>query len=661
LSGFTPIPLKLSGNHKLIPAIPWKDFQISSGLEELGKIRELFSSKEVVGIAIKAGAASGLVVLDIDNPEKFEAFYPLKNLIEEAPYVVQTKDPGHYHIGFAYEPEFIESKNFLNDFGFEFKTNGALVNFFTVLPEAQYKPLKLEPLRPMPRELKEKLLSLLRKGLSQEKGLENQPSKNLDLREIIEVASEAYREGCRQFWTIYMAGYLRKLGFSFEETKEALESFLREREDEEIDMRLAGIKHTYMEPLENVKGLSGLLELGLSEKVYSKLHALRVKEGKGSSLKVWTAEELLKTEFPKPTWLIPGVLPEGLTLLSGKPKVGKSWLALLLCIELARTTGKPIVYFALEDKPARLKARLQVLGIEDPANLHFVFSCPRLDRGGREEIQKISELYNPLLIVIDPWVAIKPKSKATKTGTDVYLTDYENLAYFKRLTEQGTNILIVHHKRKVESEDPLDEILGTTGMSGAVDNVLSLKRKRGDKIGALEVIARDYEEQSWGLIFENGKWLILGEAREVMMADQERRIIEAIGELGGTATPKAVAEYLNKNYHTIKNQMQRMLHKGILRRGIKGTYLLNQDTKETFLLDLNDKRSSLSSLSSLCSLCSLCSPTHPETTGTTTDDFRYSLSEPLKNLGSEAKDYKDYKDYTNNIEPPLGTPTPTQR
>ena len=48
----------------------------------------------------------------------------------------------------------------------------------------------------------------------------------------------------------------------------------------------------------------------------------------------WTAAELLSAEFPPPRWAVPGVLAEGVNLLAGPPKVGKSWLALALAVVL---------------------------------------------------------------------------------------------------------------------------------------------------------------------------------------------------------------------------------------------------------------------------------------------------------------------------------------
>ncbi|MGI8701240.1 MAG: AAA family ATPase [Nocardioidaceae bacterium] len=81
----------------------------------------------------------------------------------------------------------------------------------------------------------------------------------------------------------------------------------------------------------------------------------------------WTAAELMACEFPEPRWAVPGIIAEGVTLLAGAPKVGKSWLALGLGIAVA-TGGKAlgaldvmegdVLYLALEDPPRRLQDRL---------------------------------------------------------------------------------------------------------------------------------------------------------------------------------------------------------------------------------------------------------------------------------------------------------------
>ena len=81
---------------------------------------------------------------------------------------------------------------------------------------------------------------------------------------------------------------------------------------------------------------------------------------------IWTADELLAAEFPPLKWAVPGLLPEGLTVLGGRPKVGKSMLALQIAYSVA-TGGKclgrdvgqgKVLLICLEDSGRRLKDRM---------------------------------------------------------------------------------------------------------------------------------------------------------------------------------------------------------------------------------------------------------------------------------------------------------------
>jgi len=61
-------------------------------------------------------------------------------------------------------------------------------------------------------------------------------------------------------------------------------------------------------------------------------------EANGLSLvlnNAFTAEELMAKMFPEPKWIVPGVLPEGATILAGSPKTGKSWMALGIGVAVA--------------------------------------------------------------------------------------------------------------------------------------------------------------------------------------------------------------------------------------------------------------------------------------------------------------------------------------
>src|SRR4051812_49260965 len=49
----------------------------------------------------------------------------------------------------------------------------------------------------------------------------------------------------------------------------------------------------------------------------------------------YSAAELRSRTFPPVAFCVPDLIPEGLTLIAGKPKIGKSWLALDVCIAVA--------------------------------------------------------------------------------------------------------------------------------------------------------------------------------------------------------------------------------------------------------------------------------------------------------------------------------------
>src|SRR5215212_9732356 len=112
-----------------------------------------------------------------------------------------------------------------------------------------------------------------------------------------------------------------------------------------------------------------------------------------------SAAELLEENLPPIRWTVPRVLPEGLTVLGGKPKMGKSWLALGLCVSVAsggHALGKVEVecgsalYLGLEDNKRRLQRRLKKMlgGGECPANLYYETEWPKLGDGCVEDVRE---------------------------------------------------------------------------------------------------------------------------------------------------------------------------------------------------------------------------------------------------------------------------------
>ena len=56
--------------------------------------------------------------------------------------------------------------------------------------------------------------------------------------------------------------------------------------------------------------------------------AIDVRVEQLAELGTFSTTDLMATELPEPRWIIEPYLTEGFAILAGKPKIGKSWMAL---------------------------------------------------------------------------------------------------------------------------------------------------------------------------------------------------------------------------------------------------------------------------------------------------------------------------------------------
>ncbi len=238
-----------------------------------------------------------------------------------------------------------------------------------------------------------------------------------------------------------------------------------------------------------------------------------------SNSSLMTLEELLAEPVTQTHWIIPELLPEGLLLLGGKPKQGKSWFALALALTIAaggtlldtyQAIQGEVLFLSLEDTEYRLQTRnRQLLSVVSPipSGVTFATSWPRLDEGGVDQLEAYIQGHPQLrCIIIDTWAKIAPHMK----GRTQYEDEYTALSLLKRLADTyHLSILVVHHLRKSQAHDVLDEVTGSTAMIGAVDAIMILKRERGEGQASLFLTGRDIEhERALALRFDHttGWW-----------------------------------------------------------------------------------------------------------------------------------------------------------
>jgi hypothetical protein len=302
-----------------------------------------------------------------------------------------------------------------------------------------------------------------------------------------------------------------------------------------------------------------------------------------------TAPELEALELAEPRFACAELIVEGLSFLAGKPKLGKSWLALQLAIAVALGEAwlghacerGGVLYLALEDSKRRLQSRLRkILGGRDvPTALSFATECQRLDKGGLILISAWLDAHpDALLVIIDTLAKVKPIGKR---GGNIYAEDSDAGARLQALAfKHHVAVLVLTHTRKASAEDFLEEVSGTLGLTGAADSVLVLKRDRHAEEGTLSITGRDIEEQVLSLCFTpEDLWVAIGHAADVCLSAERREVLEVLRASNPASgspamTPDAIAKALNKKPGTIRKLLKAMKSDGQVKVGMKsGTYI----------------------------------------------------------------------------------------
>jgi hypothetical protein len=300
----------------------------------------------------------------------------------------------------------------------------------------------------------------------------------------------------------------------------------------------------------------------------------------------YRATDLWNMVFPPINFAVPGYIAEGLTLLAGAPKRGKSWLALDLCCAVATggfTLGDQkcaegdVLYCALEDSPRRMKSRLQIvcqLAKRAPERLTVWFGddLPRLGNGCEDRLRDwLKSKPKPRMIIIDTLNYIRPDRNRDE---DPYSYDYRSATTLQRLAgEFGIAIILIHHTRKSAADDYLESISGTNGLTGGCDAVMVLERQ-AEGATVFKGRGRDIEEFEMAMKFEKEscRWSLLGEAGENRTSENRRKIIRHMRDAGWFMTVSEIASQTGLKRSVVDVQLFRMLKAGEVIKAGRGKY-----------------------------------------------------------------------------------------
>ncbi|ATC23713.1 AAA family ATPase [Caulobacter vibrioides] len=302
-----------------------------------------------------------------------------------------------------------------------------------------------------------------------------------------------------------------------------------------------------------------------------------------------SATTLMAESFPPVKWIAPGFFPQGLVVLGGKPKLGKSFMVLNLAVAVA--TGSEflgatceagdVLYLALEDTERRLKDRLtKMAGPADIARLDIITRLPDEDAmAAKTTDQWLAAKPNPRLIIVDVLQKVRP---ALTRSDNSYAADYAAIAPWKDLADKhDICVVLIHHTRKMPADDPLETLSGTNGLTGAADCIMVLDRSSAGV--ALVGRGRDVEEFNSAVRHDpkTGRWILLGDGDSVFRSDERTSILRALREGAEPMGPREIAEAVGAPDANVRKLLASMVRDGQVAKQKYGKYAACDHTTHT--------------------------------------------------------------------------------
>ena len=293
---------------------------------------------------------------------------------------------------------------------------------------------------------------------------------------------------------------------------------------------------------------------------------------------------IMATAFDPIRWTVPGYVPEGFSVLAGRQKLGKTWLAIDWALAVAiggaamgsvQVEAGDVLYVDMENGQRRIQRRIRSLYPNDQhrpdlSRLEWVTDAPALDKGFIDALEDWrTSVSSPRLVVIDVLQRIKPPGVATRNA---YENDYATWAPLQKwATDNGIAVVGLHHTKKGGAEDPLEALSGSNGLSATADTTLVLDR---DSNGiTLYVRGRDVDEKESAMLFSAGMWTVTGDAAEVRRTDERNSILTVLTDATEPMSPQDIAVAADMKRNNVDRLLGKMAKAGEVLKAGRGLYV----------------------------------------------------------------------------------------
>lgn len=303
--------------------------------------------------------------------------------------------------------------------------------------------------------------------------------------------------------------------------------------------------------------------------------------------------EQMAAQSGRREWCVPGLIPPGLTLFAGQPKLGKTTFALDLAWNVSSgndalgnvlTHQGDVLYVAAETGASELKDRADETWPDEawPSALSVIPMDVLKDVGSQPLYPIFEEWFvkaeRPALLVMDTFSALIALRQDENERGRAQTADYKALRpYMQWASLRNVAVLVLHHtnQRRLESgEDWMNSIAGTNGLVGAADTVMLLRRQREE---GLELLAkgRYLPESEWTIVTRGRRHVLYDPVRSTeRLGDRMKHILDVVASNGGEAETGVIIEQSGMHPSTVKSYLHRLVERDVLVRMERGWYRL---------------------------------------------------------------------------------------
>ncbi|MGL4606675.1 MAG: AAA family ATPase [Eubacteriaceae bacterium] len=237
---------------------------------------------------------------------------------------------------------------------------------------------------------------------------------------------------------------------------------------------------------------------------------------------VWNDADLFKAKFDIPEPAIRHLIYDGVTILGGAPKSGKSILVEQMAYAVATGTDLfgcqaqhgEVLYLNLESDPANALNRRKAMELPETGNINYYFDN-NVDLGTIGTVAERGDTKSLKLIIVDTLQKIRGCNKPSDEYS--YQEAVRDIDVLQRIS-QGINvpILVVHHTKKDS-----DSLLGSQGIFATVSSKLIVLREETAKTGQLSIVSRFHSSDVMDLKFNDSplRWELDEEERGSVTLD----------------------------------------------------------------------------------------------------------------------------------------------